>query len=176
MLKKVNEEVKSDEELYKILSHHLSVVDDFKENQPVWKFILVPKLKKKESAIIIKIRHCYGDGISIMTYLMNVGDCKNFKTIRMPPKNVFKFFLILSFGIFKFPFTFLSLLFRKKKINFLHNGKISKEKIIYCSDSMNFEKVKAFSKKNKISINDLFITALTKSLKEYAEENNEVIY
>ena len=149
--------------LYEFMSLHVSQIK-LPSNQPNWRLFTIEKFENDRSAVIFKIDHSYGDGLSILSFFLNIGSAENVKFIALPKINRLWFILLYPFGIIKALFWFINLLiiYNKDKNGFKEN-KVSGRKRTFGSKGLDLAICKNFAKINGVSMNDVCLTLLSKS-------------
>lgn len=114
------------------------------------------------------------DGVSCISHHLSHSDDNTFDTTKLVPikKATFaeKMFLRLTFP-FRLPKILMKLGSLKQDLNPLHDGKrqLSGKKVSSTTSDLLFQDIKAASKKQNCTINDLVTAALATSLKQYFE-------
>lgn len=155
----------TDEELYNFMSKHASEIT-FSDDKPYWKAYIAPKMKSNKTAMIFKIHHSLGDGVSLMSYLLTVSQNKNVQYIKLTKIKGFQWIPIYIIGFFKIIMFFINLHtkraddneFKKKPLTGVKNG--------YCSQALPLLKIREYAKLNKVSINDTILAMISNSLME----------
>lgn len=136
----------------------------FDDEKPQWKLFIIPNLPNNKSGVIMKIHHGITDGLSLMSFILNLGNSKDFSLVKIKKIKKWEWILVylLAFlELFKF---FFDLFKRKKPNNLFLFKKPSGEKISYCSPSLDLKILKEYAKENDVSMNELFLALLTKAL------------
>lgn len=147
--------------------------------------------KDKKGCVFMKVEHSFSDGLGLVSLFGIIEDefsiDKYPRILRRKINKVsyyFKLLLIdmvkgLTIGLYSIFKLYIDILFNKKsyipfneakKKNPVNSGITLLSKGL----TLNLKKLKTFSKKNKTSINDLFIYSLFKSLKEHSPESKTI--
>ena len=119
--------------------------------------------------MVWKAHHCKADGISCMGIQLQLDDPYDItKLIKFDPVPLWRRAILTIHAFLYAPKVFYDALKPVRK-NALHNGDrsdLSGVKDVSASVDMGFERVKTASKKLKITINELFMTALSVGMKK----------
>lgn len=161
--------MKTDQELFDMVAQHLSSTD-FEPLKPKWKVYLIENFQENKSVFIMKIHHAYADGISNLSYFMNVTDCSDFEMVHLKKIGKFEWLLALFLGSFKIIVTYYHFLTWKKDFNCFHTGKVSGKKRLYSIEACNLDDLKKAAKAHDVTINDSLTAILSMSLHKYCKE------
>jgi hypothetical protein len=148
---------KNQDEIYEFMNQHANQIP-FEPSKPKWN-IFVFKDDQDRNVLIWKLHHSLGDGISIISSMLYLGNCHNIKTVRInTAKRSLKAFL---WGIPQICIFFANLLCLSVA-NTMWNREKSQGKILsYRSKNLDFRELKYYARKNKILINDVIISLIS---------------
>lgn len=161
--------VNTDQELFDMVAEHLSSTD-FPPLKPKWEVVLIENFKETKSVFFMRIHHAYADGISNLSYFMNVTDCSNFEMINLKKIGRVEWLLALILGSFKIIITYYHFLTWKKDFNCFHTGRTTGKKRLYSMEACTVEDLKKASKAHDVTINDSLTAILCMSLHKYCKE------
>lgn len=156
-------EFQSNEELYMFMNKEASEVR-FIKNHPAWKIFILPNMLEKKSGFMMKIHHGLSDGLSLMSYLLNVGDSQEYGLVNLPKISSWRWILIYFIGIYETLKFAKDIILRKKDDNLLKSTKMVGKKNSYCSNTMDMKIIKTYAKSLGVSVNVVFLALLSKTL------------
>ena len=149
-------------------SHASSEMDPLK---PKWKLFIVEKLGNDRSAIIVKIHHAYGDGLSILSFFLNMGSAQNVKFVTLPKINKMVFYFLYPYGLIK------ALIWANQLVN---KTKRDRNKFIekpitgklraFSSNGQGLMECKEYAKKNGVSINEVLLSLMIRTFQKYHQK------
>jgi len=151
------------DELYQFMNKQASQVR-FPKNMPEWKFFLVPNMPYKKSGIILKIHHGISDGLSLMNYVLNLGDSKEYGLVHLPKISKCRWILIYLIGLIEILKFAVKVIIRKKDDNLFKNERMLGKKNSYCSEALDLTIIKNYAKHLGISVNAIFLALLAKAV------------
>lgn len=163
------EAINTDEELYDLVADHSSS-EDFAPLQPKWKGFLIEKFKEDKSVFVMKLHHSYADGISSLSYFMNLTDCNEFEMVHMKKIGKLERGFAFLLGTLKIMVAYFHFLTWRKDINCFHTGKTSGKKKLFSSEACDLAELKQAAKEHEVSINDSLTAILSISLHKYCKE------
>lgn len=154
------------DEILEFMNRHASEIK-FAKEIPAWKIFIANNLPDNQSAIIVKIHHSMADGLSLMSFLLNLGDSKEYGLIKLPKIKPWEWIFVYLFAFFQL-FAFFKEAFSRKADNHgFKSEKLTEKKNSYCSFSFDLKAIKNYAIENGISVNDVLLTLLTKALNSY---------
>ena len=148
--------------LYEFMGKHVSQIK-LPKTMPNWKMFIVEKYENDKSAVIIKIDHSFGDGLSILSLILNLGSAQNVKFLTLPKVNRLWFILLYPFGIMKALLWVSTLMTKyKKDHNDFKQVSVSGKKFTFCSKAMDLSVCKKFAKSHGASMNDVLLALITR--------------
>ena len=165
----LSEKIATDQELYDKIADNLSFID-FEPFQPKWKIFVIENFKEDKSAILMKIHHCYADGISSLSYFMNLTDCSESEMVTLKKISRFQWIFAIILGSFTILKSYYSFLTWKKDINCFHTGKITGKKRLFSLEVCSLEELKKSARFYDTTINDTLTAILSTSLHKYCKE------
>lgn len=165
----LNFKFNSDDELYDFMNSHISEIK-FPNDRPKWKIFIAPNLPNKTSGIIIKIHHGITDGLSLMSYLLNLGDSKEYKLINLKKIKPWQYIPIFLFGFFGASLFLMDLIKRKKNVSCFTEKPMTGKKNSYCSNPFALQPIKNYCKFNGISLNEVFLAILYVAVANYHQK------
>lgn len=154
------------DEILEFMNKHVSEIK-FARDIPPWKIFIAKNLHDNQSAIIFKIHHSIADGLSIMSFILNLGDSKEYGLIKIPKITSWEWIFIYFSAFFQIFIFFKDLFSRRTNDNSFKSEKLTNKKNSYCSSSLDLKSIKNYSIENGISVNDVFLTLLSKALNNY---------
>ena len=165
----VTKPIATDQELYDLVADHLSFID-FAPQKPKWKLYVIENFKENNSVLLMKMHHCYADGISSLSYFLNLTDCNDFEMVKLKKIGKLEWMVAVFLGMFKIVITYYHFLTWKKDLNCFHTGKISGKKRLYSIEACDLDEYKKAAKAQDVSINDSLTAILSMSLHKYCKE------
>ena len=152
--------------LYKFMGSHVSDIK-FEKTKPNWKIFIVANFLNNQSALIMKIHHGISDGLSLMNYLLILGDTKEYQLLHIPKIKYWQWIFIYLMGFLDM-LKFIKKIFTKKIDNncFKENA-LTGKKNCYCTPTMDLKIIKTYAKTLGVSINDILMGLLAKTLRNY---------
>ena len=109
----VNDEFPDYDSMYVFMGNHVNNIDyKFESDKPQWKIFIVSNMAYNQGAIVFKIHHKYTDGLSLLSYLLVLGDSKEYGLVHMPKIKYYEWVYIYFMGIFDIKRIFQKFLFR----------------------------------------------------------------
>jgi len=172
----INTVFENDEALYEFMAKHVNEIK-FPKNIPKWKLFLLKNLPGNKSAFVMKISHGMVDGISLMNFLMTVGESKEFKVVDLPKLSKWRRILLYILGIFQIGIFLKTSSLKKPDDNCFNNAK-SEKKNSFCSSQLDLKILKIYAKTLGVGLNDVVLSLLSMALqnyhlKKYNEDINE---
>ena len=158
------------EELFAMIADHLSYID-FAPLLPKWKIYVIENFEENKSAILVKIHHSYADGISLLSYYLNLTDCNQLEMVQLKKIGKLEWCVALFLGMFKIIITYFHFLTWKKDLNCFHTGKVTGKKKLYSIEACNLDDLKKVAKENDVTINDSLTAILSMSLHKYCKKS-----
>jgi hypothetical protein len=160
---------KNDDDINRYMEKHLNVPIPI--NEPQWMLLFQEEYQRPDQCLYIwKSHHSFGDGVSQISFHLANGD-KYDITNMIPIKKVpFVQRMILRLGFLLYlPRLLGGSLVAKCDRNPLHDGKreLTGVKKAACSGDILFKEVKETSKRMKLTINDMMMSCLSATMKEY---------
>ena len=158
----------------KILEHHTEII----EQRPALKIWLIPSKTNGQLFVVAKFYHFYADGLSIMqmvSLMQDGGDEVRYNTnpIRYPPRRPAPYCVQLADGL-------KSAELQKDatipKTVLLNEGNVdyeSREHKVHISKDFKVSDLKVKSRAMKVSLNDVFMGAVVKAIKEVSAHTKE---
>jgi len=165
----ITKKLETDQELYDLTADHLSF-NDFQPEKPKWKMYLYENFKEGKSVLVMKIHHSYADGISSLSYFMNLTDCSEFEMVKLKKIGKLEWVVAVTLGFFKIVITYYYFLTWKKDLNCFHTGKITGKKRLYSVEACALDEYKKAAKTHDVTINDSLTAILSMSLHKYCKE------
>lgn len=165
----LNFELKNDDELYEFMNTHISEIK-FPNERPKWKIFIAPNLPNKTSGIIIKIHHGITDGLSLMSYLLNLGDSKEYALINLKKIKPWQYIPIFLFGFIGASRFLMDLIRRRKNVNCFTEKQMTGKKNSYCSNPLALQPIKNYCKLNDVSLNEIFLAMLSVAVANYHQK------
>ena len=164
-----NKAISSEEELCKIMGEQLA--SPYEENKPKWKFLYFPKYMKGKAVTVMKVHHTIADGISVLSFFMDISKAENVKFIKFPKITIWNWlqvYLILPFAL---PYFLLKNLLRRSDMNKIHGFQLTGKKKVYSLlIKHSLDEMKELSKSMELSINDFFTATLVHCVKIFYEK------
>eukprot|EP00347_Sterkiella_histriomuscorum_P014567 403360388 len=179
---KVPKEFKNQKDIQDFIEKDIN--NEMPFDKPQWRMYMQENYQEKYSIIFYKQHHSMCDGVSCMSHHLTHGVSTEFDTTKLFPIKKLSFFERMQIRL-AFPFRALFVIKKlavlKQDINPLHDGKrkLTGVKKAATSSDLKFQDIKAASKKQKCTINDLVTACTATALKEYFElkgdkETNQV--
>ena len=143
----------------------------FKREQPDWEFHLLTYKKTKKSFLFFKANHIYGDGHQIAHYLKHFMDDPKISYPEIKKRSFSLFNKVYAFFMACIQLIYVLLFFRRKDIEF--DKKIARDdkaKFLHCC-TWSLREIRAIKDFYGVSINDLFYTIITQSIRDYCEQD-----
>ena len=146
-------------------------------NKPLWDMEVFHGVFGNNCAVVVRLHHCIGDGISVLISLLENAD--DYKGIiqKMPKPASFLFKIAFILG---FPLLFLSFLWKNATfaLSKADDNILKREKNTYIShasisERFPLEKLKMVGKKLKVTINEFLTGVIMLGMREYFEENKD---
>ncbi|CDW90218.1 diacylglycerol o-acyltransferase [Stylonychia lemnae] len=173
---KIPKECKTQKDLEEFCQNEINIPLPF--NKPQWRLYYQEKYQEKYTLIIWKQHHSLCDGVSCISHHLTHGgsDLLDISSL-VPIKHISfmeKFLLRVSvpFQLIKFLVKMASL---KQDKHLLHDGKrqLSGKKLCGTSSDLSFHDIRAASKKQKCTINDLVTACMATAMKQYLIMNGD---
>jgi hypothetical protein len=164
------EEIKTRDELCAFMSLHASEIE-LDPKKPKWKIFIIEKFEYKKSAIVLKIDHIYGDGLSVLSFYLNMGMAENVKFVTLPKFNKLLLYMLYPLGIIK-AFIWANKLVNKTKRdkNRYNELKITGKRHAFCSNALDLKKCKEYSKGKGVSINEVLLSLTIRCFQNYHQK------
>ena len=162
----MNKPIETPAELNEFMTYHTSECS-FPPNQPKWKFYLIPCLFSKKTAIILKIHHSYGDGVSVMSFILNLGSSKPFQMINLPKISTLNWVVLLPFGLIqalRLLFVLMTSGLDGKNCNSFKICDSKGKKNGFCSQAFSIEALKTYCKTQGVHFNELILAIYNQAL------------
>ena len=157
---------KSQDEIYEFMNQHANQTA-FEPNRPKWKVFIFKDLINRD-ILVWKLHHSLGDGISIISAMLYLGNCKNLKTVRITkPKSSIKGIFLGIPQIFSF-FANLLILPVARTLMDCHQSK--GEILCYRSENLDLRELKYFARTNKLLLNDVIITLISSTFHKFYQQ------
>ena len=157
------------DEVYRFMNAHATEIK-FPTNTPEWKIFIIPKFPNNKSGFMMKIHHGMADGLSLMSYMLHLGDSKDYGLVQIPKINSWQWIMIYLIGAIEMIKFAKQILFRKRDENCFRMKKLTGKKNSYCSSSLDFKFIKKYSKTIGVSINAVLLALLSKALDNYHQQ------
>ena len=172
----INTVFENNDALYDFMAKHVNEIK-FPRNLPKWKLFILKNLPDNKSAFVMKICHGMVDGISLMNFLMTVGESKEFKVINLPKMSKWRKILLYILGIFQIGFVLNKNSVKKPDDNCFNNV-LCEKKNTFCSPQLDLKILKNYAKNLGVGMNDVVLALLSMALqnyhlKKYNEDINE---
>ena len=161
--------ISSEEELFKIMGEQLAT--PFVENKPKWTFLYFTKYLNGKAVSVMKVHHTIGDGISVLSFFMDISKADNVKFIKFPKMTVWYWLQVYLLLPFTIPYYLLKNLFRRSDTNKIHGFQLTGKKSVYSLlIKHSLDEMKELSKSMELSINDFFTATLVHCVKIFYEK------
>lgn len=161
--------ISNEEELFKIMGEQLA--SPFDENKPKWKFLYFTKYMDGKAISVMKVHHTIADGISVLSFFMDISKADNVKFIKFPKMTIWSWlqvYLVLPFTV---PYFLLKNLLRRTDNNKIHGFQLTGRKSVYSLlIKHSLSEMKELSKSMELSINDFFTATLVHCVKTFYEK------
>ena len=154
----------SKDEIYSWMNPHCSEIK-MNPQTPRWKIYLFPNFANSQSLVIMKCHHAFADGISLISYMFNMGDSHGVELVRIPKIPFWKVLVTLPLSLFNVKEYVYKMFLMKSDRNRIKELPLTGRKNIYATEPMPLEKIKLFAKKNKVGLNDVFLCLIYRSIK-----------
>eukprot|EP00347_Sterkiella_histriomuscorum_P001921 403370158 len=165
------EQIHSEDELCRFMEQVLPIRMPY--NKPLWEVHVFPDFKENESALIMKVHHAMGDGLSGQFIAMATSDeydPDNSPHIRDVPE--YQQILLYILGFLKVPWVLLkNLMIVGQKNPLINQGHMSGVKLCEVSKDIIFDQVKQKCKELNVTINDYFTSILSLTVFKYFDQN-----
>ena len=171
-LSNIPKEMKTQKDIADFIASDINVQMPF--DKPQWRMYFQENYLENRSVIIYKQHHSMCDGVSCISHHLSHSGSDDFDPSKMMPIKNLSFFERLTIRLsfpFRAPFVLKKILSLKQDLNPLHDGKrnLSGKKVSACSSDLLFADIKAASKKQNCTINDLVTACTASAIKEYFE-------
>lgn len=138
---------------------------------PKWQLYVVERLGNDKSAVIVKIHHTYGDGLSILSFFLNLGNAENVKFVTLPKIDKMYFYFLYPYGLIK------ALIWANQQVNKLKRDRnrfvekpITGNLRAFSSNALELQKCKEFAKNNGVSINEVLLSLMIRTFQKYHQK------
>ena len=160
----VQTKFESKEEIYTWMNPHCSEIK-MNPEIPRWKIYLFPQFAKNQSLVIMKCHHAFADGISLISYMFNMGDSHGVELVRIPKIPFWKVMITLPLSLFNVKEYVHKMFLMKSDKNRIKDLPLTGKKNIYLTEPIPLEKIKLFAKKLRVGLNDVFLCLIYRSIK-----------
>lgn len=158
------------EEIYKFVGRHLSHENQIK-NQPKWKIYILPNLPDNKKGLMMKIQHGLADGLSLMNFLLVLGDSKEYETIHLSKIKRWQWIIIYALGLYDMVKFIRKIVSKKKDQNCFDNSSLCGNRNCYSTPRLDLNIIKSYSKTLNVSINDVLLALLALAIRNYHKEH-----
>ena len=162
----IDKKFSSYDEVYEFMTHHVAH-DPFPKDIPNWKIFILPNMPDNYGGLMMKIHHGLADGLSLMSYLLMLGESKKYEQVKIPKIRSWQWIMIYVLGFFEMIKFIKKLNAKKPDNNRFRQIKLSGKKNCYKSDSFDLNTLKTYAKTLDVSINDVLLALMAKSLRNY---------
>mmetsp|Transcript_9216 Transcript_9216/g.9183 ORF Transcript_9216/g.9183 Transcript_9216/m.9183 type:complete len:387 (-) Transcript_9216:20-1180(-) len=172
-LKYYTEQVKTQDELYKIFEENLT--KDFPKELSPWQVLFVQEFREDKSAIILKSHHSLSDGLALVSLLLNLADPRPVTNtfINFSRGNTLKQFFFYAKSIIMSPLICYKVFSKKEPNTPIYGRPLTGKKSFACTDPLPLPFIKKFCEKEKISINTFILTIVSAAIQKYFEDCKE---
>ena len=143
----------------------------FVEDRPEWIFSLLTYKKSNKSFLVFKANHIYGDGHQVSHYLKHFMDNPKITYPKRKKTSYSLFYKGYAFLMATFHLLYMLLFFRREDIEFDKKGaQRDAARFLHCN-TWSLDEVRKIKDFYGVSINDLFYTIITQSIREYCDED-----
>ena len=162
----IEKNFQNNDEVYEFMTHHAGQ-ERFPKNIPNWKIFILPNMPENKGGLMMKIHHGMADGLSLMSYLLILGDSKEYDLVKMPKISNWQWVIIYVLGFVELIKFSKKLNAKKVDDNCFRQIKLSGKKNCYYSSSFYLKILKTYAKTIGVSINDVILALMAKSLRNY---------
>jgi len=162
----IEKKFENNDEVYEFMTYHLGH-NRFPKNIPNWKFFIVPNMPGNMGGVMMKINHGIADGLSLMSYLLTIGESKEYDLAKLPKVKGWQWMIIYILGFFELIKFYKKLNAKKVDDNCFRQIKLTGKKNCYCSPSFDLKRLKTYAKTLGVSINDVILALTAKTLRNY---------
>ena len=153
----------SQDEIYEFMNQHANKIA-FEPGRPKWKVFIFKDLMDRD-ILVWKLHHSLGDGISIISAMLYLGNCQNLKTVRISkPKRSIQGIL---WGIPQMISFFANLLVLPVARTLMDCHRTKGEILCYRSKNLDLRELKYFARTNKLLLNDVIITLISSTFHKF---------
>jgi hypothetical protein len=164
--------VKTKEDLFKVFETYYQRSLDFRRSP--WEILYIENYGVDESAFFFKSHHVLGDGLAMVSLIVNLSDpVQDVSYIHIPRITFWKEVYMYALAIAKSPVIFYNSITRKEDKNCFHGPLLTGIKHFSCSEPWPIADLKAISKREGVSLNTLMMSCMGGALRKYAKARGE---